>query len=136
MLTQQELEAAPKLMLGGREFPMPLLAPRQQRIVVPKLMGVMNALIGKNAAEAMSALSTQTYDDLCDLVYVALTRGTPDLKKDDFLDLPIGPLDLVRAIDVVAIATGVLKRGEPGAAQGAGAGEATAGNIGIASSPA
>ena len=41
MLSQVELEAAPKITLGKHTYAIPMLAPRQNRLVVPKLLAMM-----------------------------------------------------------------------------------------------
>jgi hypothetical protein len=132
MLSQLELDAAPKVTLAGKEYPVPLLVPRQQRIVIPKLLSLMKSMAVGGRIDP-TGLTTEQYDDLLDLVYVALTRGTPDLKRDDFMDMPSTMLELIAAMNTIAEQTGMMKRDTLGATSG----EAQAGSlIGTASSPA
>jgi len=89
MLSQFELDQAPKVSLAGRDFPIPHLAPRQQRIILPKLMSLMKfftAADGKLNPLNME-LTTAQFDDLLDVIYVALTRGTPNLTRDESADV-------------------------------------------------
>lgn len=131
MLSQLELDAAPKVTLAGKEYPVPMLVPRQQRIVIPKLLSLMKSMAANGRVDPTS-LTTEQYDDLLDLVYIALTRGTPDLKRDDFMDTPSSMLELIAAMNTIAEQTGMMKRETPGAASG----EAQAGSsIGTASLP-
>jgi hypothetical protein len=113
MLSQLELDAAPKVTLAGKEFPIPLLVPRQNRIVIPKLIDLMKGFTEGGALSAINItmkLTTQQYDDLSEIIWVALTRATPTLTKDDFLDMPIDLMELIAAMDIVAQQCGVMKR--------------------------
>ncbi|MET4238623.1 hypothetical protein ABIB07_001841 [Bradyrhizobium sp. RT10b] len=107
-----ELEGLPKITLAGKDFPIALLAPRQNRIVIPKLIALMQGFTDGHKADVLNPmnLTTQQYDDLCDVVWVAVTRATPTLTKEAFLDMPIDLLELIAAMDVVAKQCGVMKR--------------------------
>jgi hypothetical protein len=136
MLSQLELDTAPKVTLAGKEYPIPLLAPRQNRIVIPKLIELMKAFTEGGALSALNItmkLTTQQYDDLSEIIWVALTRGTPSLAKDDFLDMSIDLMELIAAMDIVAQQCGVMKRAgeaKPGEAKAV-----TVSPIGTGSSP-
>jgi hypothetical protein len=99
----------PVITLGGKDFPVPLLAPRQQRVVLPAIMRLrtMNA----------SAITQEQYDDLCEISLAAAQRGTASMKRDDFLDMPIQINELLTALPIIARQTGLLKEsahtGEP-----------------------
>jgi hypothetical protein len=115
-----------------REWPVPLLAPRQNRIVVPKMLKVFQGIAfmlpkdwkpGDNLDAASLAsfnLTTELYDDLIDIVWMALTRAHPKLTRDEVLDMPTGTAALVATLPTIMRQTGQLK---PAAA---GVGEATA----------
>jgi hypothetical protein len=134
MISQLELDTAPKVTLAGNEYPIPMLVPRQQRIVVPALMLLMKTM-SVNGKVDPTSLTTEQYDMLLDLVYVALTRGSPLLKRDDFLDMPTNMMELIVAMNVVAEQSGVMKR-ETTATGEVATGEAPAGSlIGTASLP-
>jgi hypothetical protein len=87
---------APVIIIAGRGWPVPLLAPRQNRVVVPALMR-----LGEQPA--------QHYEDLLEAVFAALTRAQPMLDRAEFEDWPIATWELVEAIPVIAIQTGLLK---------------------------
>src|SRR5205814_5465994 len=61
----------PLIVIAGTQWRVPLLAPRQNRIVVPALL-------------ALGAQPQARYDLLLDLVFAALTRAHPQLARDDF----------------------------------------------------
>lgn len=83
----------PVIVIAGREWRVPLLAPRQNRIVVPALMR-----LGTAAAEQ--------YDLLLDIVLAALTRGHPGIVREQFEDWPIATHELLHALPVIAAQTG------------------------------
>lgn len=101
----------PVITLAGKQWPVPLLAPRQNRKVVPLLVSV--GLI----TDARS-ISEELYGKLLDIVYLALSRAHPNLARDEFDDMPIQTMELVNAIPTIAEQTGMLKAGEPGELQG------------------
>ena len=111
-LSQSEIDAAPKVTLAGKEYPVPLLVPRQQRIVIPKLMALMKALTSGGAIDAAS-ISTEQYDDLVDVIYHGIARGSPTFTKEQFLDEPITLTEMIKAIDAVATQTGMLNKKGP-----------------------
>src|SRR5437879_5389126 len=105
MLSPLELDQAPKVSLAGRDFPVPHLAPRQQRIILPKLMSLMKFFTstdGKLNPLNMD-LTTEQFDDLLDVIYVALTRGTPNLTRDEFMDMAIDFSDMLKAMDIISM---------------------------------
>jgi hypothetical protein len=108
-ISQYEIDAAPKVTLGGKEYPVPFLVPRQQRVVIPKLLGLMKSMTVGNKI-TVTDLTTDQYDDLINMTYVALTRGSPALKIDELLDAPIDLMELVTAMQVIASQTGVMKK--------------------------
>ena len=126
MLTQIELDAAPKITLAGKDYPVPFLVPRQQRIVIPKLMTLMKTFVGQDTGMVdPSNVTTEMYDDLTDMVFVGMSRGSPDLTREQFMDMPINLFELITAMNVIATQTGVLRRANAGEKP---AGEAPAGD--------
>jgi len=86
------------IVIAGREWRVPLFAPRQNRIVVPALLA-----LGQRAAES--------YDCLLDIGFAALTRAHPEIVRADFDDWPIATHELIAALPVIAKQTGLrLKR--------------------------
>jgi hypothetical protein len=85
----------PIIIIAGREWTIPHLAPRQNRIVVPALM----------------ALDTQAqYATLLDIVFAALTRAHPEIVRDELEDWPVALHELMTALPVIAKQTGLLER--------------------------
>ncbi|HUZ75812.1 MAG TPA: hypothetical protein VMU87_22725 [Stellaceae bacterium] len=99
--------------LGGRNWVMADLAPRQFRKVIP-------AILSLGGVRASADLDEAKIDRLLDALYFALTRNYPDLAREEFLDLPIRLPELFAALPVLCLAAGLERReGEPGEAQGA-----------------
>jgi len=111
--------AVPAITLGGRAWPLPKLAPRQNRIVVPALLALVPKILqardaadkaGETGSYATLAryLDTGMYDTLSALVYTALTRATPSLARDAFDDMAIDTFELLAAVHPVARAAGLV----------------------------
>lgn len=119
--------AVPTIRLAGRDWPVPPLAIRQNRVVVPGLLKLMPVLTEFQAALPAGAgqpidplwwtkvsLTTETIDTLSDVVFEALRRGTPGLVRNEFDGIEMTPFDLLGAIPVVLAATGMFRPAEPG----------------------
>ena len=118
-------DTTPSLVLGGRDWPLPQLAPKQNRIVVPALLELVPKILrardeARAAGEAsgLAALArcidTATYDTLATLVFTALTRAHPGLTRDAFDDMAVDTLDLVAAVLPIARAAGLTRAGGRG----------------------
>lgn len=120
----QEYPDAPQILLGGRLWPIPLLAPRQLRIVVPglmrfyKIMGPVLAKLGdientKEVPPELEAMNASTFDLLCEVVAVALSRAHKGFKLDDLLDMPgVTFGELLATANVIARQGGMTKAEE------------------------
>jgi len=86
----------PAIVIAGRSWHVPLFAPRQNRIVVPALL-------------RLAACPEEQYNLLLDIVFAALTRGHPEIVRDDFEDWPISIHELFDALPVIAEQTGLLR---------------------------
>lgn len=110
-----EKDAAPKITIGGQTFSIPLMAPRQNRKLVPAAAQFGTMLSG-------GVVDEDQFDRLLALVQVGISRAHPEITLDDLLDMPITLPEMVDALSVIFEQTGVLKVGKPAA------GEATAGS--------
>lgn len=75
-----------KITLGGKEFTVPQLPIRVQRIVVPGLMKLGPVMMG--AKNDPSLITTEVFDQLVDLLHAGLSHADKDFTKDQLLDLP------------------------------------------------
>lgn len=107
---QVELEKGTKtVQLAGKNWPIPQLAPRQNRVVVPALMKVLPDLMAIKNGD-ISQFDTELYSLLLDISFHALTRAHKELTRNEFEDMPITTEELILASEVVADATGVIKK--------------------------
>jgi hypothetical protein len=109
----------PSIILAGKSWPVPRLAPRQNRVVVPALLRLIPRIL-KARDEAVAASESDltwlgrlvdepTYDELATVSYTALTRAHPELKPAEFDDMPVETLELIAAVFVIARQAGLLR---------------------------
>ncbi|HEX3429547.1 MAG TPA: hypothetical protein VHT03_01565 [Rhizomicrobium sp.] len=108
------------VVLAGREWPIPKLGPRQNRIVVPALLELIPKIllaieVANESTEKRSictvvscCLDSKSYDTITKLVFTALTRAHPELTRESFDDMAIDTYELVNAIPPIARASGLL----------------------------
>jgi hypothetical protein len=149
----------PVITLAGKDWPIPLLAPRQNRHVVPAVSKVTRRMVALATAkiaevdeplrEALLAscdpeliarvgaeaavrrriwevtdfakeLADQADPEFFELiesaVYWAVTRAHPNLTRAEFDDMPIGTLELIDAVGVIAQQTGMMRKVDPSVA--------------------
>lgn len=116
MTSQQTPFDIRTITLAGREWEVPVLAPKQNRIVVPALLELVPKMLrareeagASSFAQLARYLDAAAYDRLCDLVFAALTRARPDLTRAEFDESPIDTLELVEAVRTIAFQAGLLK---------------------------
>lgn len=111
--TTEELADAPKITIGGRQFPIVKQAPRQTRVILP-LAFKLQPLIG-----TPNVFTPETLDDMGTVIFTALHRGNPSITREEFDDLALGLDDMMMAFAVVLQQCGLgidLTAGAPGAA--------------------
>jgi hypothetical protein len=117
--------------LAGMDWPVPLLAPRQNRYIIPAILRVTPRLMGLGADPASGLLSVEDYAaalaidegthlELEKIVYTALTRAHPKLTQEQFENMPISTRDMMVAMLTIGEQTGLLQRkpDQPGATPG------------------
>jgi hypothetical protein len=115
----------PVVHLAGRDWPIPKLAVKQNRVVTPAITKMLPQLgrffaatealaQGDGAALLPLEVSQETFDLMSDAVYAALTRATPGLARAEFDNLPISFFDLISALAVVVQQSGSFKHTAPG----------------------
>lgn len=109
------MDNLPSVSLGGKQWVIPQLAAKQNKIIDPlilSLLPIFSALTNGNRA-AIAGIDAVKYNDLLTIAFTAVTRATPNLKRDEFEDLPITLPELIAAFNVIAEQTGVFVRAEP-----------------------
>lgn len=104
MMDQAELATAPRITLGGKSWPVPLLAFRQNKHITPLVMS-LNGM-------APDTYSELEYDKIFRICYIALTRASPDLTFEQFEDLPVSVFETIAAFQVIIVQAG-LSAGKP-----------------------
>ncbi|MGH6889802.1 MAG: hypothetical protein ACREHF_11515 [Rhizomicrobium sp.] len=84
----------PVIVLAGRAWRVPWLAPRQNRIVIPAILELG---------------ATPDYARLMDIALAALTRAHPALDRAAFEEQPIPLCELIDALPVIARQTGFVE---------------------------
>lgn len=105
-------EDNPKVMLGGREFPVPELGIYQLRKVVPAMSKLVR--IFDDPAGALMAFDEESFDLMLDTVFVGIAPGSPGFTKADFDKLPAKPLELAMAMRTIALQSGMAQAKKPG----------------------
>jgi hypothetical protein len=114
----------PTMTLAGEEWSVPILAPRQNRVVVPLIDAVLpkidaarrKALV--DPADDKSAIipakwvtgliENGAYDDLCAICHAAITRARPDITREMFDDMPVASFELLAALPLIGRQAGMI----------------------------
>jgi hypothetical protein len=126
-------EGLPTLILGGVRWPVPLLAPKQNRVVVPILLEMIpkitasyQTIMMKDEAgneversvadlEQLALVLTEGgIDKLTRCIYHALKKGHNELTLDEVEDMPIGTFEMIDAIMTIARQTGIMRAARNG----------------------
>jgi hypothetical protein len=101
----------PTVTLGGQVFAVPPLAARQNRVIDPLILNLIPFLASSRGDNALgvTALTTEQYDALQEICYVAITRASPKFTREQFLDLPVSLQEMIVAFPVIAQQTGLFK---------------------------
>lgn len=104
----------PTIRLAGRDWPVPTLAPRQNRIVVPALFDLVpkirRACNESGFAGFARHFDTAAFDALSEIAFLALTRAHPEMSRAEFDDMPIDTLELLAAVRIIARQAGLFRR--------------------------
>ena len=109
----------PTIKWNGKDYPIPLLAPRQNRVVMPALLrlrGVMKQMEGLRSLQTFDGetMTEAQFDDLTNVVFMGLKRAHPDIRKDAFDEVPCSMVDMIMAMVVVSQQAMGMKPGQKG----------------------
>lgn len=99
--------ADPVVSIGRREFPVPELVVDQMRVVYPAVGKLSRFLAG--GAQALLAIDQETMDLLINTIFVGIAPGSPGFTQAQFMKLPAKPVELIRALTVVAKQGGMVE---------------------------
>ena len=106
----------PIVTLAGKEYRVPLLVPRQQRIVLPAIMRSGESIgVFIKALETSSAkeFPLDAYDDLLSVAFWgAMWPNDKTMTRDFILEIPVTFAELVKAFMVVQVQTGLYAKVE------------------------
>jgi hypothetical protein len=95
MLADKEI---PTIDIDGRKWPIPRLAIKQLKVVVPMLMARLPQM--RNGG-AVGNLTAEAMDDLFTIVYTGLTRAHPAMTRDEFDNMIMSFDEMLAAVVVV-----------------------------------
>jgi hypothetical protein len=116
-----DTDGAPNITVGGKDWPVPILAAKQNKIIDPLILSLIPLFAEwqTNKAAALAKLGSKEYDALQEISFQAIRRAHPEFTREQFLDLPVTLPELISAFPIVARQTGVFERTAPGEAPGA-----------------
>lgn len=103
----------PRIAIDGVEWPVPKLAIAQNVVIVPLIPKIMPALPSKEQPD-IDRLTQEILGDMTGMAFEALRRGHPDLTRAEFDQMPLGIAELVDAMNVIALQTGLVRQTKPG----------------------
>lgn len=110
-----------KVTLAGKEYPVPELVPLQQRELLPALKRALDFL-RENGGKPLSSMNREFIDDGLTIVFWgAIWPNDDKIKFDEFLRMKISSVEIMRAVPVIQMATGLF---EPKPSEGGTPGEA------------
>ena len=111
-----DLENSPTITLGGKQWVIPLLAARQNRIIDPLILKLMPifAEMSKDQFTGLGLVTEESYRHFQEICFVAITRNDPTVTRDMFLDLPVTLTEMVSAFPIIAGQTGIFKKADKG----------------------
>lgn len=103
--------ADPEITLGGKQWKIPKMAVKQNRIIVPLIINIIPIFNewSKDNKGSYPKIS-EHYSELLKITYVALTRATPDLTEQQFEDLEITFPEIIAAYITIAEQTGIFAK--------------------------
>lgn len=118
------MQDVPKIILAGQSYPVPKMAVKQLRVLLPKALKLMSSL-GPMMQAAMGlknesipveervkflgelSLTEENFDLLLDIVQIGVSRGTKDFTRESMEELVIELPELMAALPVILAQTGM-----------------------------
>jgi hypothetical protein len=114
-----DIPQTPSIRLGGRDWLIPMLSARQNKIIDPLILSLLPLFAEwqTDKASALGQLDQPHYESLQEIALQAIKQASPDITRDTFLELPITLPELVAAFSIIAQQTGIFSRGESGSGE-------------------
>ncbi len=100
------------LKLAGREFTLSYLPFAKNRVVVPAVTTALDAIKKANRTENPEALRITDMDYMYLAIYEAVSYADPSVSRETFNSWGMPLTELIAALMVVALQTGVLVQGD------------------------
>lgn len=105
MTEPKNLPDLPTILVGGKEWPIPLMAPKQNRVIIPVIAKIGGAVSTGN-------VSQEAMDSMLNVIYVGMTRAHPELTREEFDEMELPMEDQMNAFGVVSLQTGMLAKAD------------------------
>lgn len=101
----------PKIILAGKEWLIPKMAVKQNRVIVPLIINII-PIFNEWAKDKQGTYPkiSDRYSELLDITYYALTRGYPELKREEFENMEITFPEVIGAYITIAEQTGIFAK--------------------------
>lgn len=100
--------------LADRTFPVPMLPPIANRIVLPLCHKLSDLVKRTTEAGGVFAPTTEEYDDTMTAIAAAVSFGSPDVTKEDLMLLAMKPQQQFDALLAIRLQTGGWTTAKPG----------------------
>lgn len=97
----------------------PMLSARQNRLIDPLMIRLL-PLFTQKAEKGVPSLSNEDYESLQEIIFQAISKASPDLTREQFLELPVTLAEMMTALPIIAEQTGLFAKhsGEQGGSAG------------------
>lgn len=103
----------PTVTLAGKEYPVPDLVPLQQRELFPALKRAIDYIV-KHKGESFSSMNREFIDDGLTIVYWgAIWPNEEKTTFDQFLRMKVSSIEIMKAVPIIQIATGLFEKTKP-----------------------
>lgn len=100
----------PVVTLAGKQYPVPPLVPKQQRVVIPVLMKIAASFRKSEGRFDLSLVTTEFYDDILGCVYWgAVWPNDKQAPRSVMDEMPTSLNELMAAINVIREQTGLFR---------------------------
>jgi hypothetical protein len=104
-------ERIPRVTLAEQEWPIPRLATEQNVEIFPLLAPRLDLFMEVIKTQSIAVVTAEVLRDFAGAVYWALTRAHT-ITRAEFNAMPIVAVEIMRAMHVVALQSGLFKRAE------------------------
>jgi len=97
------------IILAGKIWNVSLLVAKQNRIIDPIILKLLPQFIKWNRHKRLF-LDAESYQNLLEMAFVAISRDHANVTREQFLELPITLPELIAAFSIIAEQTGIFQK--------------------------